>query len=326
MENKMDWKDIWTEKYRPKILQDVLISDETRKFLEELKNNSKNTGGVPNMLFSGPPGTGKTSICKIIAEDILDSEYIYINGSEESSIDTVRNKIMGFAQTKSFDGKIKLVIIDEMEGMSSANYLSRTSAQQALRNVMEEYSSNTRFLFTTNYPDRIIEPIHSRVLHINFNLSVADCIKKCIFILKNENVQIQTEQKDRLRCLVERLCPDLRNIIIQLQKFSSSGVLNIKEIYDYNDLCRSLFEYLLKKEDLIKIREYVISNNKDLTVDYHEILKNLFNYILDDKTQLKNDTKIKCCLIISDSMVDHFTVSDKEINFSACLFRLSQVI
>jgi DNA polymerase III delta prime subunit len=321
----VDWKDIWTEKYRPKTLDDIILSDDTRSFLSSLKENSKETGGVPNILFSGPPGTGKTSISKIIANDILNCDYIYINGSEESSIDTVRNKIMGFAQTKSFDGKLKMVIIDEMEGMSSSNFLTRTSAQQALRNVMEEYSSNTRFIFTTNYPDRIIEPIHSRVLHVPFNLTKEDCIKKVIYILKSENVKIPDDQKIKLKNLVEKLCPDLRNIIIQLQKFSSDNVLNITTFKSNKDFCYNILSMLIKKENVFSIREYVVNHEKDFFSDYHELLTGMFNSILNDQIDMKDADKIKASLIISDSIVDHFTVSDKEVNFTACLFRLSQM-
>lgn len=320
----MDWKDIWTEKYRPKTLDDILLSDETKEFLFSLKCNSNDNGAIPNILFSGPPGTGKTSVSKIIATDILNCDFIYINGSEESSIDTVRNKIMGFAQTKSFDGKLKVVIIDEMEGMSSSNYLTRTSAQQALRNVMEEYSSNTRFIFTTNYPDRIIEPIHSRVLHIPFNLNKTDCLKKVIYILKSEQIKIPDDQKIKLKGLVEKLTPDLRNIIIQLQKFSSNGVLNITAFKNNKDFSENVLSMIFKNENILSIRRYVMDNEEHFYSDYHELLTSMFNSVLSDKFEIKESDKIKASLIISDYILNHFTVSDKEINFTSCLFRLSQ--
>lgn len=322
----MNWKDIWVEKYRPTKLEDIILTPETRAFFESLKNDSKDTGAIPNMLFSGPPGCGKSSLSKILAEDVLQCQYLYINGSEETSIETVRTKIMGFAQTKSLDGKIKLVILDEFEGMSSGTNSGRSSAQQALRNVMEEYASNTRFIFTSNYPDRIIEPIHSRVLHLPFKLEYKDCLKQALKVMKAEKVKIPPEQVEKFQKLVAKLCPDLRNILIQLQKFSVNGTLEIAHFSNLNEFSGQILASLLNKEDFFQIRDRVIKNEEGFTLDYHEILKNMFNLLLSGYENLDRKKKIQMALIISDAIVDHFTVSDKEINFSACLFRLGQVI
>ncbi len=322
----MDWKDIWVEKYRPKTIEDIILSDELKDFLVKLKNDSKDTGAVPNLLFSGPAGCGKTSLAKIIATDVLDCQYLYINGSEETSIDVVRTKIIGFAQTKSIDGKVKLIILDEADGLSSSTAVGRSSAQQALKNVIEEYSTNTRFIFTTNHPDKIIEPIHSRLLHFTFNLDEKDCMKQALSILKSEGVELNKDQVPVFKQLIHKLAPDLRNIIIQLQKASVNGVLDIGTYHDYKVFYRSILDSLFKKENLLELREHVIKNEDNLNIDFHDVLTGMFRTLLNDYTKLEQKKKIQMCLIISDSIVDHFTVSDKEINFSACLFKLSQLI
>lgn len=322
----MNWKDIWTEKYRPTKLEDIFLSPQIKEFMETLKTDSKDTGGVPNMLLSGPPGCGKSSLAKIIAEDILECQYLYINGSEETSIDVVRTKIMGFAQTKSFDGKIKLIILDEADGLSGSNVAGRSSAQQALKNVIEEYSSNTRFLFTSNYPDRITEAIHSRVLHLTFKLDYKDCLKQSLKVLKAEGVKIPSDQVEKLQNLVAKLAPDLRNILIQLQKSSLSGTLNITEVTTLKSYSASILKALTQKTDVMRVRESVIKNENGFNLDYHELLKCLFLSILDGEVVTDPKVKIVASLIVSDAIVDHFSVADKEINFSACLFRLSQVL
>jgi len=324
----VDWKDIWVEKYRPKTLDDIILPNGLRDFLTGIKEDSKETGGLPNLMFSGPAGCGKSSLAHIIAKDVLDCQYLYINGSEETSIEVVRTKIIGFAQTKSIDGKIKLIILDEAEGLSGSTTAGRSSAQQALRNVIEEYSDNTRFIFTTNYPDKIIEPIHSRVLEYKFNITAKECLKQGLKVLKAEGVKVPKDQVEPLQKLVNRLAPDLRNILIQLQKSSVDGVLNIEAdgSADSKKLCNVILNAVVKGGDLLKLRENLIKMEDTHNIDYHDLLKGLYNCILTDFDGLNTKQKIQMSLIVSDSIVDHFVVSDKEINFSACVFKMSQAV
>lgn len=322
----MDWKDIWVEKWRPQTLEDIVVSDEIRAFLESLKNDSRDSGAVPNLLLSGPPGCGKSSLAKIIAENILSCQYLYINGSEETSIDVVRTKIMGFAQTKSIDGKIKLIILDEADGLSGSNVGARSSAQAALKNVIEQFSSNTRFIFTTNHPDKIIEAIQSRCLHLSIILTEKDCLRQAAKILKAEGINIPPEQIPLFKKLVKTLTPDLRNIILQLQKASLGGSLNITSFPDLKNFSKSILSDLFAKKDVFEIRERIIKNDEGYNVDYHELLSNMFNVLMSDFSDKDKKIVLQMALIISDSMLDHFTVVDKEINFSACLFRLSKSI
>ena len=325
----MNWKDIWVEKYRPSKLEDIILTPEIKKFLETLKSDSKDSGAIPNMLFSGPPGCGKSSLAKILAEDVLECQYLYINGSEETSIDVVRTKVIGFAQTKSLDGKVKLIILDEADGLSGGGggVAGRSSAQAALKNVIEEYSNNTRFIFTTNYPDRINEAIHSRVLHLVFKLNYTDCLRQSLKILKLEGIKISKEQVDKLQQLVKTLSPDLRNILIHLQKSSLNGELNITNFSSLTDFSKHILDLIvINKEDFLKVREMVIKNENGFNLDFHEILRDMFRLLLQEYPNLDKKKRIQMSLIISDAIVDHFNVSDKEINFSACLFRLGLII
>ena len=322
----MNWKDVWVEKWRPATLDDIVLAPDIRKFLESLRKDSNDTGAIPNLLFSGPPGCGKSSLAKVIAEDILNCQYLYINGSEETSIEIVRTKIMGFAQTKSIDGKLKLIILDEADGLSGSNVGARSSAQAALKNVIEQYSANTRFIFTTNHPDKIIEAIHSRCLHLTITLSEKDCAKQALKILKAEGVKVPPDQVKNFRKLVANLAPDLRNIMMQLQKASLDGVLNITHYPNMKVFAKTLLDSVLNKAEILDIREKVIKNEDGFNLDYHELLKNLFNGLMTDYPSLEKKRKIQMALVISDAMVNHFNVSDKEINFSACLFRLGQIV
>lgn len=322
----MNWKDVWVEKYRPTNLEDIIISDTLKTFLVKLKDDSHDTGAIPNLLFSGQAGCGKTSLAKIIATDVLDCQYLYINGSEESSIEVVRTKVMGFAQTKSIDGKIKLIILDEADGLSSSTAAGRSSAQQALKNVIEEYSANTRFIFTTNHPDKIIEPIHSRLLHFTFNLELTDCIKQCLKILKAEGIKLPKDQIPAFKELAKKLSPDLRSLIIHLQLASVDGELHIDSIKTHKDYHESILADLFNRRDILDLRKSIINDETVLNLDYHELLQGMFNSLINGATGEDLAKKLKMSFIVNDSIVDHFKVSDKEINFSTCLFRLSQLI
>jgi len=152
----MNFSNLWIEKYRPKTLDDIILSDDTRNFILSCKDKKE----IPNLLFSGIQGIGKTSLAKIIVNDILACQYLYINASDENGIDTIRNKVVGFSKTKSLDGNLKVIILDEVDGIS-------LEAQKALRNTMEEYSFNTRFILTGNYKHKIINALISRCQELN---------------------------------------------------------------------------------------------------------------------------------------------------------------
>ena len=136
---------LWVEKYRPKTLGDIILSDDNLSIIEKYQTENE----IPNLLFAGCQGVGKTTLAKILVNDVLECQYLYINASDENGIDTIRSKVTQFAQTRSLDGKIKVIILDECDGLSQ-------DAQRALRNTMEEYAEITRFILTANYSHRII--------------------------------------------------------------------------------------------------------------------------------------------------------------------------
>lgn len=309
----LNLNNIWAEKYRPKRLEDIVLNPETRSILE----NVKKTKDLPHFLFVSSPGTGKSSTAKIIANDILNCDSMYINASDENGIDTIRTKVISFAQTKSLDGNIKVIILDECDGISS-------EGMRALRNVMEEYSSNTRFILTANYKHKIIEAIHSRCQTLSFDHNIQDMVRHCFGILKRENVTIPDDQKQHFVELVKSHFPDFRKTLNDLQKYSITGTLNITSKSLTDDICRNVLS-MLSSDDPFSVRKYVISNENSFQGDYHSLLKGLLNeiYEKDDMDLLK---KKECIFNITEHLYRHSFVIDTEINAFACFVKLHGVL
>lgn len=302
---------LWVEKYRPKKLEDLVLSKDNREFFSNLDDNA------PHLLFYGRAGTGKTSLAKIITKDILGCQYLYINASDENGVDTIRNKVITFAQTKSLDGKKKSIILDEFCGTTA-------EAQKILRNVMEEYSDNVRFILTSNSIDKIIEPIQSRCCLFSLQPDLEDVVKRCVFILKNENVKIEELEKPKLLSYIECAFPDLRRIINDLQRFSITGMLSIKDNEYIKSFSSELFDLLLKKENILNIRKKIIEDEKKFNSDYQKLLSELFERFYDSNL---NDLKKKNILIeIGEHLYRDASVLDKEINFFCCIINLEKVL
>lgn len=306
----MDFDNLFVEKYRPKTLDDIVLSREDREFFETLAVKQE----IPHLLFAGVPGSGKTSLSKIIVNNILDCQYIYINASDENGIDTIRGKISGFAKTKSIDGKLKVVLLDEGDQIS-------LDAQKALRNIIEEYSSNTRFIITCNYLFKIIPALQSRTQIFNLIPPIEGVVQRIKSILQQENIIITGEQKPLLLEHIRKNLPDVRRIINDIQKFSISGKLSIK--FDSNkDFIDKLFALLQSNKDIVKLRKTIIENEKMFSNDYKNLLKQIFEKIYE--SSLENDKKTEALLCVSKGMeLDNF-VTDKEINCFATLISLSQ--
>jgi DNA polymerase III delta prime subunit len=304
-----DFKSLWCERYRPHKLQDLIVSDHTRSILEGFKSE------IPNLLFVGAPGTGKTSTARIIVSDILGCDYLYINASDESGIDMIRSKVVSFAQTKSFDGGMKVVIFDEADGISA-------TAQGALRNIMEEYAKHTRFILTANYKHKIIPAVQSRCQSIDIKPTIEEAVKRCYHILKQEGVVVEGDQKQKFIELVKNTFPDMRKCINELQKNSIEGRLNIKETTVPNSLLKYIHECIMNGETL-ELRRHIIGVEDTFYGDYDNLLKEYLNYLYEQDVEvIKKKTMIA---IIADHLYRAVLVLDREINFFACTINLERV-
>jgi replication factor C small subunit len=301
---------LWVEKYRPKSLSEIYLHQRTKEYFTSLESKES----IPNLLFVGNPGIGKTTLAKVIVNDIFKCQYIYINASDENGIDTIRSKVTSFAQTKSIDGKVKIIILDECDGLTQ-------DGQRALRNTMEEYSSISRFILTANYGYRVIEPIQSRCQTFNLMFSYEDALARMTYILKEEKVKVSDEQNELLKELVRANYPDLRKIINETQKHVIDDTLRIEEDNDKEEFIANVFK-ITKTKHIIKARKYVIENEQSFNNDYPFLLKELFNHI--EASKIDFNKKRMYLLTVSEYLYRTSHVLDQEINFFSCLLALSQ--
>jgi len=301
------YSNLWVEKYRPNKLEDLVLSEENRKFFSEISSDT------PHILLYGNAGTGKTTLAKILVNDILKCQYLYINASDENGIDTIRNKVTSFAQTSSLDGKRKIIILDEFCGTTA-------EAQRILRSVMEEYAENTRFILTANYVSRIIEPLQSRCLLFKIQPTINDMIERCCYILKKESIKVSDEEKINLVNYINKNYPDLRRIINDLQRFSVTGVLSILQVDQIKNLVGKIFNDLITKVSSIDIRKNIIEEEKSFAGDYQTLLKGLMNTFYE--SNIKDEKKKRIMLDIGEHMYRDNFVVDHEINFFCCLISI----
>jgi replication factor C small subunit len=304
------YNDLWCEKYRPKKITDIVLSEDSKEHLKDISDD------IPHLLFYGKAGTGKTTTAKVLINDVLKCQYLYINASDESGIDTIRNKVITFAQTRSFDGQKKVILLDECDGLSG-------SAMRTLRNVMEEYSSSTRFILTANYFDRIIEPIRSRCVIFNLKPSLKGSLQRCIDILTHENIEYK-ENLSKLALFVKDRYPDMRRMVNDLQKYSITGKLCLENL----DISESFPQILLKKiyakESALELRKFIIEGESEFDSDYQRLYKSLFDAIYDSNV---GEIKKKTLLLELGEYTyrDNFVV-DHEINFFCFILSAETII
>ena len=304
---------LWVEQYRPKTIEDCILPES----LKTLFSSFVKKGELSNLLFSGTPGIGKTTVAKALCEE-MNCDWIMINGSEEGGIDVLRNKIKNFASTVSLSGGKKVVILDE------ADYLNPQSTQPALRGFIEEFHKNCRFILTCNFKNRIIEPLHSRFSNIEFKISPKDkpklaskLFERTISILKENNVDYNDKV---LAQLVKKHFPDFRKVINELQRYSVSGSIDSGILTNItNENLKSLMK-LLKEKDFTETRKWVTQNlDNDPVRIFRSIYDNLYN-------NLQPETIPHAVLILADYQYKSAFVADQEINFTACLTEImSQV-
>lgn len=304
----LNFNNLWVEKYRPKDLKTFVVLDINKQIVESFKDKKE----IPNLLFLGTPGLGKTTLAKIIVNDILKCQYLYINASDENGIDTIRTKVTNFAQTQSIDGAIKVIILDETDGLS-------LDAQRALRNTMEEFAKITRFILTANYKYRVISALQSRCQSIDLTPPIEGVIRRCADILKSEKIEIDNSQKSKLIEFVKSNYPDLRKCINELQKYSSTGKLLLPD-NDCADTVQLIFA-AIKDKNLSQIRKALIENESHFNADYVSLLRNMFNYA--DKNVTDSELKKTYLLIISEYLYRSAFVVDQEINCYSCFISLA---
>lgn len=309
----MNFNNFWIEKYRPKKIEDIILNPETRNII----NNYIEKKEIPNLLLVGIQGIGKTSLAKIIVNDILQCQYLYINASDENGIDTIRNKVVNFSKTKSLDGNIKIVILDEVDGIS-------LEAQKALRNTMEEFSSNTRYILTGNFKHKIIQALQSRCQELNLTPPIQEIVKRVFYILKTEKIEVKEEQKQNLVLLIKKLYPDVRKAINETQKYCSNNTLLIPELTVKNEIIIKCIENVKVKKANIA-RKFCIENEEKFQADYQLLLKELFYYINDNLNYNLEKSK-KALLVVSEHLYRSSFVVDQEINFYSCLISLEECI
>lgn len=295
---------LWIEKYRPLKISDCILPEKQlaafKEFLEK--------GEIQNLLLCGGAGMGKTTVARALCEE-LETDYIMINGSEESGIDVLRTKIKQFASTVSFTGKVKVVILDE------ADYLQATSTQPALRSFMEEFSQNCRFILTCNFKNRLIQPLHSRCTVIEFRVTkeespkiAAKFMKRIKFILENENIKYDEKV---VASLLMKFFPDYRRILNELQKYSVSGTIDEGILSSVEDANTKDLVKFLKEKEWGKMRSWVVANidNDPAT---------LYRKLYDDLTDKVNEVP-QLVLILADYGYKSAFCADQEINLVACL-------
>ena len=304
---------LWVEEYRPKTIDDCILPQS----LKTLFTSFIEKGELSNLLFSGTPGVGKTTVAKALCEQ-LKCDYIMINGSEESGIDVLRSKIKSFASTSSLSGGKKVVIIDE------ADYLNPQSTQPALRGFIEEYHKNCRFILTCNFKNRIIGPLHSRFSNLEFKIANKDkpklaskLFERATYILKEQNVDFEERVVAEL---INKHFPDFRKLINELQRYSVAGTIDAGILVNVSDENLKTLVSHLKGKEFGDMRKWVVNN---IDNDPVKVFRKIYDSMYES---LQPETIPHAVLIIADYQYKSAFVADQEINLVACLTELmSQV-
>jgi DNA polymerase III delta prime subunit len=299
---------LWVEKYRPQKIEDCILPDNSKKaFLNFLEK-----GEIPNLLLSGPPGIGKTTVAKALCKQ-LGSDFYVINGSDEGRfLDTVRNNAKNFASTVSLSGssKHKVIIIDEADNTTS-------DVQLLLRASIEEFANNCRFIFTANYKNKIIQPLHSRCSCIDFTIQgkekarlAGNFFKRVQEILENESVEYDQKVVAEV---IQKYFPDWRRVLNELQRYSNIGPIDSSLLTELGNVSVKDLMNHLKNKEFTSVRKWVVTHiDNDPTTIFRHIYNSLYDY-------MQPPSIANCVLIISKYQYQAAFVADHEINLLACL-------
>jgi DNA polymerase III delta prime subunit len=300
---------LWVEKYRPHKIADCVLPDNLKTTFQKFVDD----GNIPNLLLSGTAGVGKTTVARAMLDEI-DADYIIINGSMNGNIDTLRNDIRNFAATVSFGGGRKYVILDE------SDYLNANSTQPALRNFMEEFSSNCGFILTCNFVNRIIDPLHSRCSVIEFKIGnkekatlAKEFLSRACGILDQENV---TYDKKVVAEVIMKHFPDWRRVLNELQRYGTSGNIDAGILASVDNVeIKELVKYL-KAREFENMRKWVGQN---ASMDVNVLFRRLYDAA---SAILKPESIPALVLAIADYQYKAAFVVDQEINMSACMTQI----
>ena len=299
---------LWSEKYRPRTIEDCILPERLKiPFREYTKS-----GIIPNLLLSGGAGIGKTTVAKALCHEV-GADFLVINGSDESGIDTFRTKVKNYASSLSMTGGRKVILIDE------ADYLNPQSTQPALRGAIEEFAGNCSFLFTCNFPSRIIEPLHSRCACVDFTLKAPEkqAMAAAFFvrlkgILKTEGVEYDAKV---LVEFVQKFFPDFRRILNELQRLSQFGKIDVGLLSHLGDVDLGLVVGYLKAKDFAALRKWVGSNDIEPAVLYRNLYDNLYEVI-------KKESIPQAVLLLADYQYKGSFAAAPQINTMALLVEL----
>jgi len=299
---------LWTEKYRPQTIEDCILPERLKQPFQEYVNQQN----IPNLLLSGGAGVGKTTVAKAMCNEI-GCDFMVINGSDESGIDTFRVKIKNYASSMSLSGGRKVIIIDE------ADYLNPNSTQPALRNAIEEFAVNCSFIFTCNYKTRIIEPLHSRCAVIDFNLKNGEKAKMASAFFKRIQSILQSEKVEYddkvIAELIKKHFPDNRRILNELQRYSQFGKIDTGILAQIGNVQISEITKHIKDKDFTAIRKWVASTDLDTNTMFRQLYDALYDF-------MKPQSIPQAVVIIADYQYKNAFVADTEINLVACLTEL----
>ena len=297
---------LWVEEYRPKTIDSCILPSELKKTFSDYIRQ----GNVNNMILSGPPGVGKTTVARALVEE-MGCTYMIINGSEESGIDVLRTKIKNFASTVSLEGGRKYIILDE------ADYLNPQSTQPALRGFMEEFHKNCGFILTCNYKNRLIEPLHSRCPPVEFIIPKAEkpqlakeFMERVLYILEDKGIKCN---KKVVSELILKFFPDWRRTLNELQRYAVSGEIDAGILVDISQTNVKTLMTAMKNKEFTNVRKWVVDNlDNDAVRILRVVYDNLYEYV--DGSSIPH-----VVVVLGEYQYKSAFVADQEINMLACM-------